>query len=63
MREKAAEKLGNVAQISDGDFLTFPVPEGEIDTVVSTYAFHHLTDEEKRKLSQFMPVFSAKVVK
>ncbi|MGX1192798.1 putative AdoMet-dependent methyltransferase [Metabacillus sp. SLBN-84] len=49
MREKAAEKLGNVAQISDGDFLTFPVPEGEIDTVVSTYAFHHLTDEEKEK--------------
>ncbi|MDQ0858287.1 class I SAM-dependent methyltransferase [Bacillus sp. V2I10] len=49
MREKAAEKLGSTVHISDGDFLTFPVPEEQIETIVSTYAFHHLTDEEKEK--------------
>lgn len=49
MRKKAKEKLGKLASIEDGDFLTFPVPEESVDTVVSTYAFHHLTDEEKEK--------------
>ncbi|PLR68224.1 MULTISPECIES: class I SAM-dependent methyltransferase [Bacillaceae] len=49
MRDKAAEKLGKTAQINDGDFLTFPVPGEKIDTIVSTYAFHHLTDAEKEK--------------
>jgi putative AdoMet-dependent methyltransferase len=34
--------------IMDGDFLEFPVPN-KVDTIVSTYAFHHLTDEEKAK--------------
>lgn len=30
----------------DGDFLKFPVPKS-VDSIVSTYAFHHLTDQEK----------------
>ena len=30
----------------DGDFFQFPTDE-KIDTIVSTYAFHHLTDQEK----------------
>jgi putative AdoMet-dependent methyltransferase len=47
MREKAFEKLGEHVSIQDGDFLQFPVPQEPIDTIVSTYAFHHLTDEEK----------------
>lgn len=34
-----------------GHFLQFPSLE-QIDTIVSTYAFHHLTDEEKEKAFQ-----------
>ncbi|WP_047982536.1 class I SAM-dependent DNA methyltransferase [Ornithinibacillus contaminans] len=47
MREIAVEKLPMV-QIVDGDFLNFPKPPFTIDTIVSTYAFHHLTDTEKQ---------------
>lgn len=49
MRQKAKEKLGKDVSIQDGDFLTFPIPNELVDTIVSTYAFHHLTDEEKEK--------------
>ncbi|WP_199425674.1 class I SAM-dependent methyltransferase [Thermaerobacillus caldiproteolyticus] len=49
MRKKAYEKLGGHVSIEDGDFLQFPLPQEPIDTIVSTYAFHHLTDEEKRE--------------
>lgn len=31
----------------DGDFLEFPELPERVDSIVSTYAFHHLTDEEK----------------
>lgn len=48
MRELAMEKLEGVS-IQDGDFLQFPLPPESIDTIVSTYAFHHLTDEEKEQ--------------
>ncbi|WP_163151941.1 class I SAM-dependent methyltransferase [Anoxybacillus sp. MB8] len=48
MRELAKEKLPNVS-IEDGDFLQFPLPNEPIDTIVSTYAFHHLTDTEKEE--------------
>lgn len=48
MRNRAKEKIPNVT-IVEGDFLTFPIPEKKPDTIASTYAFHHLTDEEKRK--------------
>ncbi|WP_010678218.1 class I SAM-dependent methyltransferase [Bacillus timonensis] len=48
MREIALEKLHNYSlTIDDGDFLTFRQPAEQIDTIVSTYAFHHLTDREK----------------
>ncbi|MFD1708137.1 class I SAM-dependent DNA methyltransferase [Siminovitchia sediminis] len=47
MRVKATEKLPNIP-IVKGDFLLFPPPEFKPDTIVSTYAFHHLKDEEKR---------------
>lgn len=46
MRKIAQEKLQGSAEIIDGDFLNFEV-NGNVDTIVSTYAFHHLTDEEK----------------
>lgn len=46
MREVAERKLGR--NVQDGDFLNFPTHEA-VDTIVSTYAFHHLTDDEKRE--------------
>lgn len=49
MRAVAAEKLE--IDIIDGDFLNYPTTE-RIDTIVSSYAFHHLTDEEKRTAIQ-----------
>lgn len=46
MRELAKEKLPNLTLL-DGDFLSFPIPSQPIHTIVSTFAFHHLTDHEK----------------
>jgi putative AdoMet-dependent methyltransferase len=46
MRTIAEQKLKEI-KILDGDFLDFPEFDTKVDTLVSTYAFHHLTDEEK----------------
>jgi len=46
MRKLAEEKLKEKAVVKDGDFLNFST-ESAPDVFVSTYAFHHLTDEEK----------------
>lgn len=46
MRIKAMEKLKNRALIVEGDFLNFQL-DSTIQSIVSTYAFHHLTDDEK----------------
>src|SRR5690606_32491020 len=46
MRQIAVNKLGDQAEIIDGDFLNFELNK-QVDTIVSTYAFHHLTDKEK----------------
>lgn len=46
MRAIAQKKLGKFVEIIDGDFLHFSVQE-KVNTIVSTYAFHHLTDDEK----------------
>ncbi|RSK43894.1 class I SAM-dependent methyltransferase [Bacillus canaveralius] len=46
MRKIAEEKLAGRVAVLGGDFLSFPEVE-PFQTVVSTYAFHHLTDEEK----------------
>src|SRR5690606_3665750 len=45
MRQVTAEKLPDLTLV-DGDFLQFD-DKIEAKTFVSTYAFHHLTDEEK----------------
>ncbi|MGD6832147.1 class I SAM-dependent DNA methyltransferase [Sutcliffiella halmapala] len=52
MREKAAEKLPAGIKLQDGDFLNFPAPPEKIQSIVSTYAFHHLTDVEKEEAVQ-----------
>ena len=31
----------------NGHFLALPLPDGSVDTVITTYAFHHVPDEEK----------------
>jgi putative AdoMet-dependent methyltransferase len=46
MREVAEAKLGSTVKIIDGDFFHFPEIIN-VDTFVSTYAFHHLSDLEK----------------
>ncbi len=46
MRRIAREKLGS-AEVLDGQFLSIPVAAESQDAVVSTYAFHHLTDSDK----------------
>jgi putative AdoMet-dependent methyltransferase len=48
MRDKTKARFLNL-QLMDGDFLNFPDIPGGIDTIVSTYAFHHLTDQEKNE--------------
>lgn len=50
MREVTAEKMKNLTLI-DGDFLDFE-DRVEAKTFVSSYAFHHLTDEEKAQAFQ-----------
>lgn len=47
MRLIASKKLGASTTIHDGDLIDFPLPSEEIDTIVSSYVFHHLTDDEK----------------
>lgn len=46
MRSQAERKLGSVP-VLNGQFLDLPLPDGAFDGVVSSYAFHHLTDSQK----------------
>ncbi|NJE53886.1 class I SAM-dependent methyltransferase [Thermococcus sp. 21S9] len=46
MRERFREKYG--FEPLGGHFLRIPLPDGSVDTVVTTYAFHHVPDEEKQ---------------
>lgn len=61
--KKAALQKGIPNVFHDGDFLSFPSPPFEPDTIVSSYAFHHLTDEEKNKPSTPMATSFPQVVK
>lgn len=46
MRAIAMQKLN--VEVVEGDFLNYPT-NTQVDTIVSSYAFHHLTDDEKRQ--------------
>ncbi|RYG71656.1 class I SAM-dependent methyltransferase [Lentibacillus lipolyticus] len=46
MRKKASGKLPSLS-ILEGDFIHFPNPSVPVHTIVSSFAFHHLTDIEK----------------
>lgn len=48
MRKIARQKLPKV-EIVKWNFLQFPHPTQKVDTIVSSYAFHHLTDTEKEQ--------------
>lgn len=64
MRSIAKRKIPGLT-ILDGDFLIYPTPTGKIDTITSTYAFHHLTDDEKeiaiKQFAELLPL-NGKVV-
>lgn len=47
MRKLAERKLPNEMVIYDGDMQQYPSPTRQLDTIVSSYVFHHLTDIEK----------------
>ncbi|WP_141433694.1 class I SAM-dependent methyltransferase [Bacillus sp. 03113] len=46
MKKIGEKKIGANANIFKGDFLHYPA-DLALDSIVSTYAFHHLTDQEK----------------
>jgi ubiquinone/menaquinone biosynthesis C-methylase UbiE len=46
MREICQNKYPDM-EVLQGDFLDIPLPPESIDIVVSSYAFHHLTEDEK----------------
>ncbi|GAA0466592.1 class I SAM-dependent methyltransferase [Alkalibacillus silvisoli] len=57
MRQLAANRFPALT-IHDGDFIKFP-KVAKVDTVVSSYAFHHLTDDEKRRAFElYTPLLS-----
>ncbi|WP_313893052.1 class I SAM-dependent methyltransferase [Psychrobacillus sp.] len=64
MRKLTAERFPSF-QIVDGDLLQFTTGVDNVDSIVSSYVFHHLTDDEKgialRKYAQLLPT-NGKVV-
>ncbi len=58
MRRLAKEKLPNLA-ILDGHFLSIPIIE-KFDSIVTSYAFHHLTYTEKRDSLKYLDGFLKK---
>ncbi|MCZ2257859.1 class I SAM-dependent methyltransferase [Sporosarcina sp. G11-34] len=46
MRQMTANRFPSI-KVIDGDLLDFELDGVQIDSIVSTYVFHHLTDKEK----------------
>ena len=49
MREQIGKRELDVVLLNGEDFLQFPQLPEQVDTLSSTDAFHHLTDEEKEQ--------------
>ncbi|ERJ12868.1 class I SAM-dependent methyltransferase [Haloplasma contractile] len=56
MRSIATKKHPNL-NISDGSFLSIPFVNKKFDAIVSSYAFHHLTLEEKQQAVNYLNQF------
>ncbi|MFL2105323.1 class I SAM-dependent methyltransferase [Desemzia sp. FAM 23991] len=50
MRQLADAKLLGTVDIIDGDMQTFPLPPYKINTILSSYVFHHLNANEKAEV-------------
>ncbi|WP_342389146.1 class I SAM-dependent methyltransferase [Salinicoccus bachuensis] len=50
MRYLVAAKLPENIEIIDGDMQDFPLPPFKVDTIISSYVFHHLKREEKAEV-------------
>ncbi|MDF2614896.1 MAG: Cysteine synthase [Clostridia bacterium] len=57
MREIAAGKYPNM-HFADGTFFNIPASSEGVDAIISSYAFHHLSDAEKRDAAK---LFAAKL--
>ena len=59
MRRATIERFPSMV-VKDGDLLDFETDGILIDSIVSSYVFHHLTDEEKgialKKYAQLLPI-------
>lgn len=55
---KIVQRKGIPMDLREGHFLNIPLQaEEQVDAIVSSYAFHHLTLEEKQEALQLMKVF------
>jgi putative AdoMet-dependent methyltransferase len=58
MRRITAERFPSI-DVKDGDLVDFEIGRLSIDSIASSYVFHHLTDEEKgialKKYAQLLP--------
>ncbi|MER2088735.1 MAG: class I SAM-dependent methyltransferase [Sporosarcina sp.] len=58
MRRITAERFPSI-EVKDGDLVDFEIGRPSIDSIASSYVFHHLTDEEKgialHKYAQLLP--------
>ena len=59
MRRITAERFPSI-EVKDGDLIDFETGSITVDSIASSYVFHHLTDEEKgialKRYAQLLPV-------